>query len=436
MKKRKSSLQRIFPDNNEAAYYNPLSQIVNISKYTLKDFSDMDLSTPNSDSIDKFALLEHELTHWVDHVATLWGQKSLVLIYNALNARANEDIDEFWRIKSLFSNFNMDDYYYYYTEDYGRSMDPAKKPWRYQVSSGIRFSSLGHPEYDKPILFMRFNCFNDIPLIRIPVSVASILEINAIYSEFQLKLTVAHQIEDVIQRTLKIKEIQNEWLSILYDQELALYTSVAHLTANLNAQTDAVEAYKVASAIGTTVLNIPDELYDKLTLTKFNNAEWDKRMADAIGIKEKGFTFYNLLKNLIDIKGCNSYSIENVLECSNLPSKQEMEDLIQAEMNDNLALLIEGPFKNKAIETIKKGIEIFKLRGIDGNKSDFRSKIVKEGYLPHVMFGDTVFDETKFNLEHALKNYSSGQDPKINEVYFTCDYYDRKMNEFVNACGV
>ena len=40
----------------------------------------------------------HEFTHWLDHTSTLWGQRQLVLIYNAISAWTNQNEREFYRI--------------------------------------------------------------------------------------------------------------------------------------------------------------------------------------------------------------------------------------------------------------------------------------------------------------------------------------------------
>lgn len=436
MKPKKSSFQKIFPDTKVAAYYDPLSQIINLSKYDKDDFVNLDLSNPTADDIDKISLFEHEFTHWLDHVSTLWGQRNLVLIYNALNARANEDINEFWRVKHLTTSFSGDDFYDYFTVEYKRNIDIIRNPWRYQISSGIRFSENGKPEYNKPILFLRFNCFDDIPLLRVPISVASILETNAINAEFSLKFSLAHTIEDVVEKNLKLTEIKNELMTILYHKEFALYTVAAHLTANLNNQTDASYAYKIASSIGTTILNLPDDAYGKMELTNVGNKEWDRRIKEFQNIKDKGFGFYNLLKNNIDKKGQNQYSIEGLLESSGLIAKDELENLIIAEMEKNKESLIDGPFKNTAIKIIEKGIAIFQTRGIDGNSPDFRSKIFELNFLPKLIFGDTYFDDTNFDVLQVLEKIKQNGNLTLDEIYLTCDFYDKKFSEFVKACGI
>lgn len=436
MKPKKSSFQRLFPDTKVAAYYDPFSQIITLSQYDKDDFANLDLNKPTANDIDKISLFEHEFTHWLDHISTLWGQRNLVLIYNALNARANENIDDFWRIKFLTTSFSGDDFFDYFTEEYKRKNEAIKKPWRYQISSGIRFSEQGKPEYNKPILFLRFNCFDDIPLIRIPVSVASILETNAINSEFALKIGLANTIENVVDKNLKLTEIKEEMLSILYHKDFALYTVVAHLTANLNNQTDAAKTYQVASSIGTTILNLPDEIFEKMDLVKIGNDEWDRRIKEFQNIKDKGFGFYNLLKNTIDKCGQNNHTIDNMLKSSNLPPKDELETLVIAEMEKNKSLLIDGPFKKNAEETIEKGINIFKIRGIDGNNDDFRNKLFDLNVLPNLIFGDTYFDDTHFDILQVLEKLKQNIKLTLDEIYLTCDYYDKKFNEFVKACGI
>lgn len=436
MKPKKSSFQRLFPDTKVAAYYDPFSQIITLAQYEKVDFANLNLDNPTANDIDKISLFEHEFTHWLDHISTLWGQRNLVLIYNALNARANSNEYEFWRIKQLTTSFNGDDFFDYFTEKYNRDNGVIRTPWRYQISCGVRFSESGEVLINKPILFLRFNCFDDIPLMRIPVSVASILETNAINAEFGLKISLAHTIENVVDRNLKLTEIKNKMLSILYHKDFALYTVVAHLTANLNNQTDAATTYQVASSIGTTILNLPDEIFEKMDLVKIGNDDWDRRIKEFQNIKDKGFGFYNLLKNTIDKCGQNHYTIDNMLKSSGLPGKDELETLVVAEMNKNKSLLIDGPFKRNAEETIEKGITIFKLRGVDGNNDDFRKKLFDLNILPNLIFGDTYFNDDNFNITQVLDKLRANLKLTLDEIYLTCDFYDKKFNEFVKACGI
>ncbi|WP_306568707.1 hypothetical protein [Flavobacterium lindanitolerans] len=435
MKPKKSSLHRVFPNTNVAAYYDPLSQIITLSKYNAADFKELDLATFDSKNIEKRVLFEHEFTHWLDHVSTLWGQKSIASIYNALNARAIGKIEEFWRMKSLFTNFGSDNFFHYFTEEYEHPENP-KTPWRYQITSGIRFSHTGMPEYNKPILFLRFNCADNLPLIRVPLSVASILESNAIYAEFFLKIMMTKSIEDAVERNLKLKKIQEEWLSILYDKDFALYTVIAHLTSNLNNQSEVSFTYEISAGIGTIILNLPDEIFAKMETVKIKIDEWDRRIKEFQNINDKGFGYYNLLKNYIDKGGQNKYSLEDILSSSNLPQKEKLEEIIIEEMQANKHLLIDGPFKEMAITLIDKGIEIFKIRGIDGKNKDFRQKLLDSDFFPKLIFGDTIFDDTNFNISTILKKLNSGEKLSLEEHYLCFDFYDSKFNEFINACGI
>lgn len=433
---KKSQLQKLFPDTRIAAYYDPFSQIINLCKYNREDFENLASDSLSSSSIQKLSLFEHELTHWLDHISTLWGQKNLVCIYNALNARASGNIYEFWRIKSLFINYKGGDFFDYFSEEYEYAPKTPKTPWKYRVSSGIRFSESGKPELDKPILFVRFSSFDDLPLIRVPVSVASLLESNAIYAEYSLKIAAANKIKDAFDKAMQLKSIKDEWLSILYNKDFALYTVIAHLTANMNSQSDAVWTYNVSSAIGTVALNLPDGIYNQMFLTDVGDIEWERRIKGFSKIRDKGFCFYNLLKNLIDKQGKNKYSLDALLKCSGLPSRKKLEEQVIQSMEANMTHLIEGPFKKNALDIIKKGIEVFKIRGIDGRKSGFRERLNNLGYKPITIFGDTYFDDTDFNFVDTLSKLESGKELTIKEHYLLYSYYDKKFKEFVNACGV
>jgi len=435
-KPRKSGFQKLFPSTNVAAYYDQFSQLINLSSFDATDYATIDLANPTAATLDRVALYEHELTHWLDHISTLWGQDNLVMLFNALNAKANLNENDFWRIKSLDTKFNKDIYFDYYTEEYSTGANPIRHPWQAKITSGYRFSSEGKLDPKKPILFIKFSSLDGIPLIRVPISVASILESNAIWAEFELKLNVAINIKDVVERKTTISRIEKEWRSILYDKDYTLYTAIAHLTANLNSQSDIAETYRITSSIGAVTLNLPDKYFAKLKRFDFSDASWNERGNNFIADKDLGFCYFNMLKNLIAGKGKNNYSIENLLEANGLPTRDVFEQDVIHQMEKNISLLIEGPFHKTAKLSIQKGIAIFRKRGIDAKRDKFRTRFFSGSYFPDVMYGDTFFDSSSFQIEPVIHKLNENHVLSLEEKYWIHDYFDGKFKEFVLACGI
>lgn len=433
---KKTKLSNIFPNTKVAAYYDQSHQLICLNSYNFIDFKDENFKGIDKKSVDKLSLFEHELTHWIDHYSTLWGQQNIVLLFNALNSRANQDINEFWRIKLLDNSFRKDTFFDYFTEKHNHIQGNDLNRWKYQITSGIRFSADGKPEYQKPILFVRFNSIDDAPIVRVPVSVASILETNAIKSEYFVKFLAIKQDDDIVNKKVSERILKEELMHLLYNPDLTLYSVIAHLTANLNNQQDIIETLDITSQIGTLVLNIPDELIRNIRIPKIEDKLWEERYNSFIVEKDKGALFYFLLKNLIENSGQNNFSKEAILLASNLPNEIELSKSIIKEMENNINELIEGPFKSMAEKAIKSGIEMFKRRGIFGDGKELRDYIVDNKILPTILFGDTILKLDGLDISDILKKLNREEEITINEKYFIIDYYKDKFDEFLEVCGI
>jgi hypothetical protein len=433
---KKTRLSSIFPSTTIAAYYDQVHQLINISKYNYEDFKTVKLSNITKETAEKISLFEHELMHFIDHFSTLWGQQNITLLFNAINAYANQEIDDFWRIKYLDNKFRKDSFFHYFSEKHNHIVGNEDNKWHYSISSGVRFTNEGRPNNEKPILFVRFSSKDNKPISRVPMSVASILETNAIKAEFSIKANCILLDEDPVSKIIRQKNLKKEIIGLLYHPDLTLYSVIAHLTANLNDDDNIFSTLETTSAIGTFVLNFPNELYSKLKIPIVNDKIWEERYVHFISDKDIGATYYFLLKNLIDQNGKKSFSEELILSSSNLPKADEVFEIVLSKMLENKQNLIEGPFKNMAIKMLDKGIEMFKKRGLFGTNSDFRKYIVENKLFPTVIFGDTILKTENLNADEILEKVKKGEEISVHEKYFIMDYYDSKFMEFNEVCGV
>jgi hypothetical protein len=70
-----------FPAISTSASYNPINQFININSYNEKDFYKESISKNiTTKDIEKISLFAHELTHWLDHLSTLWGQEQIMAL--------------------------------------------------------------------------------------------------------------------------------------------------------------------------------------------------------------------------------------------------------------------------------------------------------------------------------------------------------------------
>ncbi len=161
---------RGFPNINTAGHYDFLSQTVCANSLVKTDISNL-IGNPDIQITRRFyGIIIHEITHWLDHTSTLWGQKFLIDIFNAFNVRNNENIDEFWRIQKLFSDLSRIYFADYYTVN-GSAANTTwnKKPWRYELGSALQFDKDGKLSEQYPFLFTKFFTSDDELIKRVPL---------------------------------------------------------------------------------------------------------------------------------------------------------------------------------------------------------------------------------------------------------------------------
>jgi hypothetical protein len=174
----------------------------------------------------------HELTHWLDHTSTLWGQRQLILIYNAINAWTNQDEQEFYRIAIANSERHRARLAIYYTEKYKIDHQEVRLTrWQFEYGSGLEFGFDGRPRIDRPFIYTIFFNSTNQPVIRVPFSMFALTEATATYAEFKVKsqsLTLLDDNSRLVEKLRLEQEIQKN----LYDSELVIYSVATHCLAN------------------------------------------------------------------------------------------------------------------------------------------------------------------------------------------------------------
>ncbi|BAZ18401.1 hypothetical protein NIES4071_102860 (plasmid) [Calothrix sp. NIES-4071] len=255
-----------FPNINVLGKYEFLSQTVCANSLEMKHIESL-INNPNDIQLKRkiFGVFIHEITHWLDHTSTLWRQKFLIDIFNAFNAKENENIDESWRIQKLFSDLSRMQFADYYTVDGSAAKKPWNKElWNYEFGCGLQFGRDGKISETHPFLFTKFFTSDNEFIKRVPLSVISLLETNAVASELQLEvalLSLLKQEEFFIENKL----IEQTYLKRLYNPELTVYSVATHCLANLAKISDAT-AYFLASALSTLCLNLPSQVFQLLKI--------------------------------------------------------------------------------------------------------------------------------------------------------------------------
>lgn len=407
-------MQKIFPALSTHAYYDQETFTIHIEKYTEAEFFQGKSDAIISLDIDKVSLVAHELTHFQDHISTLWGQALIVSFFNALNSRLNNKENDFWRIREYDRISKKQSFPSYYSTINNPIKGSAADPWKYSYSHGSRFSSEGRIDQGKPILFSNFFNKSGVMICRQPISVAAILETNAINNEYLIKIGLSGQLGSV-DKVLNINSLKSDLLGILYDPELTQYTVMAHLASNVLNISDAIEAYQIASKIGTLSLNLPDSIIKQINQGKVKKAinikNIEGRVKHFIREDDKGFIFFAFMHAMRK----QELTPEELLSYHGLPISEKLEPMIINIMEQNLKKIISGPLCDFPKIIIKNGIDIFKKKGMFGDKINFLDDLNIKGNWPNIVFKDFEASELSFHKT-------------VNNTYGKCI-------DFLNACG-
>jgi hypothetical protein len=332
----------------------------------------------------------HEFTHWLDHTSTLWGQRQLVFIYNAINAWTNQNEQEFYRIAIANSERQRARLATYYTEKYKvGQQDLLPAPWQFEYGSGLEFGIDGKPRTDRPFIYTVFFNSSNQPIIRVPFSMFSLTEANATYAEFKVKSESLALLDDD-SRLVEQLRLEHEIQQNLYNPDLVIYSVATHCLANSIEIDEGFKAYEFSSALATLCLALPKELFQNLSVPEEFNI-WSDRIQAFKDISDPGFAFFTIAKQAP--KYDNNVSVEQwlqkALENSGLPSLEIISDLSLIQMKDLENEIIEGLYPNQLRILLSIGRENFVQRGVCGHnvlsiENLFKTSIM----LPPIVLGD------------------------------------------------
>ncbi|MDF5720234.1 MAG: hypothetical protein PUP91_07060 [Rhizonema sp. PD37] len=446
---------RGFPNIGILGKYEFLSQTVCANSLEIKHLEDL-IKDPSDIQLKRkiFGVIIHEITHWLDHTSTLWGQKFLIDIFNAFNAKSNENIDELWRIQHLFSDINRMYFADYYTVNGSAAEEPwNKEPWRYDFGCGLQFSREGKTSEKHPFFYTIFSTSNDEFITRVPLSVMSLLETNAVTSEVRLEtvlLSCLNQGEVFIENKL----IEQNFLERLYTPELTRYSVAAHCLANLAKITDAVDAYFLSSALSTLCLNLPSKVFPLLKIPSALQERIGDRAREMLNLQDRGFAFFIIANYASQYNQSDIVSwLESTIEAAGLPPLKQLEELANQEMNELNEQILKDPLIEKLKEIglsetgenqiiceysrlknlLRVGRDNFTKRGIAGNHEISMKTIfsVNENYLklPPILLGD----------DSVIQLGDEALEPEYQDVKKWIEYVDiieERLREFHQACFI
>jgi hypothetical protein len=426
---------RGFPNTSVAGRYEFFSQTVYANSVEKKHLINLTQDFNNPQLIRQvFGVFIHELTHWLDHTGTLWGQNNLISIFNSINARKNNEEEEFWRIPQLVSELGRIHFADYYNVDGpGAELLWDRQPWRYQYSCGFQFGSDGKLRQDRPILFTRFYNYEGVLINRVPFSTASLIETNAVAAEFQIDSAIL-SIMNEDERLVESSVIQESLVNTIYDSSYTVYSVAAHCLANFLGIDDITAAYKLASSLSSLCLNLPSQVFQKLKITNPHMQEvWSERIPYPTSLKDRGFAFfaiaqYGSKENHHDVP----YWIESTLQSAGLPSISELEKLAFQELNDIKQRILKGDATSELENLLLVGEYNLKKRGILGNHNlTFNALALndKSLKLPPILLGDDQF-------VHFGDKAIEKSDKELEDWIFYIWDIEKEIQEFCKACLV
>lgn len=221
-----------------------------------------------------------------------------------------------------------------------------------------------------------------------------------------------------------------------------MYSAAVHLASVHLKIEDPIIAYKISSQFAKIALNLPDELFEALSIPKefSESPEWENRVNRLVANQDRGFGFYILIKNYSDKFGhlnSNQISIENILTASNLPNEAKIHEIVLNKIETlNISTLKEGnSFDRLITDKIFFGNKFREKTGIaqQNNPGDLSAFIRDKPYL---IFNSTLFEYEDLKLNNILEKIVYQQEITREEWFRFYTHCEKKIDEFDSICGI
>jgi hypothetical protein len=384
----------------------------------------------NYESMKRFySTSVHEFTHWLDHTSTLWGQRQLIFIYNAINAWTNQKEQDFYRIAISNSERYRARLAVYYTEDYKINLPKTvTQPWQYEYGSGLEFGIDGRPREDRPFIYTVFSNSDNKRIFRVPFSMFALTELNATYAELRVKGQMFASLDND-SRLVEESRFRQELIGNLYNSGLVIYSVGVHCLANSIKIDEVFQAYEHSSALATLCLNLPRELYYSLSVPKDFNV-LGNRVQALQKLADPGFAFFSIAKQApkyqqeVPIEDW----LEEALKNAGLPKLEIIIDLILVQMKELETEIIDGIYTEQLKNLLSVGRQNFIQRGIWGQNGLSMETLTKTPLiLPPIVLADGY---TIPLVENTIFITQKDMDKWIEKIF----EIEISMDEFIRAC--
>ena len=389
-----------FPNlNSTLACYDSTMQSIFMYCASKSDLEVLKSNNKDTEAAKKMAVLMHELRHYIDQISTLWGQNNILLFQGSAASVIKKDEYDMQAIVDYMREEYRVKQEQYYQEEYKQASFNGK-PWIMGYSAGLKFASDGSVDENRPIIFARFYTENNEPICRIPITIASLLEVSAMSVEIDFRMS---HIGNTTGEDAKFHgKIYGDDLlkDLVYNQQLSLYNIAAHVVANSFHIKYIEEAYWLASKIATLTLNMPNEYLSLITiparLTKDKTIE--ARVKQAIINGDAGAVFLALTLNYSEkFNEGDKYDLGHLLKSNSLPNEDDFKKLVNDKFLFTTASALDSKHRdfmpNYYINLLVGGASVFKDRGLDGGDEKDTTILVKHKMYPIIFFEDSDIPE-------------------------------------------
>jgi hypothetical protein len=409
-----------FPNVSEIASFQLISQTMNFNDLSHRHL-DILVSQLRSQEFDITTIesankVIHEASHYLDNLATLSGQVLLTKVYNALNQFQTST--ERNHVIELFNVLRT------WTHDHHTPMltneiyDVNYQNWTYSFDIAA-----GKDIYDNPNneVFMSTTFkHHGNPMGRVPFSIGSLWETNAMWAEVTYHLFVAYQLPEP-ERTVEAHSMQNKYTKYLYNPELLVYSLAAHLTSSFGKLDDIFSAFKLSKALSSISLNLPFDYYSQIKRTRGSifNGLTNNLLENATTLNPCAI-FLALLENLVEssidlFRDGFVLEINEILAVNGLPEKSVLKEHIKTHISQ-LNLEIDGPSSELYNFHKETGIHLFEIHGIEG--------------------GINVHPAFLIDLANKSQACVFQEDLEETEAYSRYEYYGNLENRMCKAIGI
>lgn len=423
---------RIFSRTDIAGFYDMMSQTITILSHDAPAVEAQQRAPEYPVNAREFLTTAiHELTHWLDHTTTLWGQDLLVETHNAISAFMRHEEDNFWRVAALDNRVRREALSDFYTV-FDQAGAPAgdARDWMWQITCGLEYGADGRTRADRPIIFVVFNHVKGGRIARVPLTISSLIEANAVWAEYVVNSEIVATLPDDV-RAVEDRLVRRSLMERLYTPELALYSAATHLVAGLQKNDRADLAYRAAAALSGLVLNLPNRLFAGLPVIPEMRVHWGDRVDALLAAHDRGFAY--LLIAHVAPPITEPFSAEEWLEqccrASGLPTMAEIRTETEEAFTHFPGMLLDGPLAERGRAQLELGRRNFQYRGIgperplslDVSKQDFPMTLP-----PVVLADDTVTSIAANTVDNPLLAIG----PSVQLV----QRYQSWAGEFLRAC--